>query len=393
MRLTHSYFQSVEAALHKAGIGEPVLVIDQDLLDQNLAQFRADLPPKMAYRIVAKSLPGEQLLQRVARKTRTNRLMSFNATMLAQLIRIFPQGDHMLGKPLAMAAIAAFYAGLPRGLKAAGQKVHWLVDTPSRLRALDEFATSQKLSLNICLEIDVGLHRGGFEDSLAEALAIMQQSRHVTLTSLLGYEPHLPKLPDIDGWPQKAKQASAARFKQAFDEVTSQLGAMAAQRLIRNMAGSPTFRLYRNLDLANELAAGSVMVKPSDFDQKLLRRYHPACFIATPVLKVQSGVRLPAHELAETVLGAPAAGRTLFTHGGYWMADPVYPRGLGYNDLYGRSSNQEMMTAPARASIQPDDFIFLRPRQSEAIMLQFPHWAIYRAGRIVDMWTPLGVSV
>jgi D-serine deaminase-like pyridoxal phosphate-dependent protein len=299
----------------------------------------------------------------------------------------------MLGKPLAMAAIAAFYAGLPRGLKAAGQKVHWLVDTPSRLRALDEFATSQKLSLNICLEIDVGLHRGGFEDSLAEALAIMQQSRHVTLTSLLGYEPHLPKLPDIDGWPQKAKLASAARFKQAFDEVTSQLGVMAAQRLIRNMAGSPTFRLYRNLDLANELAAGSVMVKPSDFDQKLLRRYHPACFIATPVLKVQSGVRLPAHELAETVLGAPAAGRTLFTHGGYWMADPVYPRGLGYNDLYGRSSNQEMMTAPARASIQPDDFIFLRPRQSEAIMLQFPHWAIYRAGRIVDMWTPLGVSV
>jgi D-serine deaminase-like pyridoxal phosphate-dependent protein len=393
MRLTHSYFKMIEAALRKAGIGEPVLVIDQDLLDQNLTQFRTDLPAKMAYRIVAKSLPGEQLLRRVARKTRTNRLMSFNATMLAQLIRIFPQGDHMLGKPLALAAIAAFYAGLPGGLKAAGQKVHWLVDTPSRLRALDEFAASRKLSLNICLEIDVGLHRGGFENSVAEALAIVQHSRHVTLTSLLGYEPHLPKLPDIDGWPQKAKRASATRFKQVFDEVISYIGAPAAQHLIRNMAGSPTFRLYRNLDLANELAAGSVMVKPSDFDQKLLRAYHPACFIATPVLKVQSGVRLPAHELVETVLGAPAAGRTLFTHGGYWMADPIYPKGLGYNDMYGRSSNQEMMTAPSGAGIRPDDFVFLRPRQSEAIMLQFPHWAVYRAGRIVDMWSPLSVSV
>jgi D-serine deaminase-like pyridoxal phosphate-dependent protein len=393
MRLTTSYFQSVAAALHKAGIGEPVLVIDKDLLDQNLAQFRHDLPAKMAYRIVAKSLPGEQLLQRVARKTRTNRLMSFNATMLAQLIRIFPQGDHMLGKPLTMAAVAAFYAGLPRALKAAGQKVHWLADTPSRLRDLDAFAASQKLSLNICLEIDVGLHRGGFEGSVAEALAVVQQSRHLTLTSLLGYEPHLPKLPEIDGWPQKAKQASAARFKQVFDEATTRLGASATRHLIRNMAGSPTFRLYRNLDLANELAAGSVMVKPSDFDQKLLHRYRPACFIATPILKVQSGVRLPAHELAETVLGAPAAGRTLFTHGGYWMADPVYPKGLGYNDLYGRSSNQEMMTAPARASLRPNDFVFLRPRQSEAIMLQFPNWAIYRGGRIVDMWAPLPVSV
>lgn len=392
MHMKQDYFLSVQSALHEAGIGAPVLVIDRDRLHHNLDRFRQDLPQAMAYRIVAKSLPGRALLQYVAAATQTDRFMSFNTIMLAQLLRLFPHADHMMGKPVTLNSMRQFYADLPRREKAAAGRVHWLVDSVSRLSEVKRLAEAQGLHLNICLEIDVGLHRGGFEDNMQAALQMLGSDSRLRLTGLLGYEPHLPKLPALGDWPLRAKRAAWKHFADVFAEIARALGQTESQKLIRNMAGSPTFRLYRDTSLANELAAGSVMVKPSDFDTRLLRPYQPACFIATPILKRLKNIRMPAHEEATDLIGPPASGTTLFTHGGYWMADPVFPAKLAYNELYGRSSNQEMITAPSRCRAQPGDFVFLRPRQSEAVMLQFPHWAVYQDGRIVDMWTPLPVS-
>ena len=162
------------------------------------------------------------------------------------------------------------------------------------------------------------------------------------------------------------------------------------------MAGSPTFGLYKDTQIANELAAGSALVKPSDFDIPILMDFQAAAFIATPALKVRDGVRFPALEYANTMLGKPQSGKSVFIHGGYWMADPVHPKGLKTSTLFGRSSNQEMLVAPKTAKIAVDDFVFLRPTQSEALFLQFPKIAVLdtkaKAPRISDIWTPLPVS-
>ena len=162
--------------------------------------------------------------------------------------------------------------------------------------------------------------------------------------------------------------------------------------MIRNMAGSPTFGLYTDTDLANEIAAGSALVKPSDFDLPILKDFLPASFIATPAIKVSNGVRLPGLEYANRALGKPKSGKTVFLHGGYWKADPVHPGGLKYSNLFGRSSNQEMLVAPKNSSLKVDDFVFLRPTQSEAVFLQFPKIAVFSGGDIVDQWQPLPVT-
>ncbi|MHA7835629.1 MAG: type III PLP-dependent enzyme domain-containing protein, partial [Algiphilus sp.] len=139
---------------------------------------------------------------------------------------------------------------------------------------------------------------------------------------------------------------------------------------------------------ANELAVGSALVKPSDFDIDALDAFQSALHIAAPVLKTASGLRLPGLEWADRIapLIDPNLARTHFIYGGNWMAAPQSPAGLRPNPWMGRSSNQEMLNSGASAILRPGDYVFLRPTQSEALMLQFGPLVVVQAGAIIDRW-------
>lgn len=393
--LSPHYFQELQTALMRAELAEPVLVIDRDRLDANIDRLITNLPHGMAYRIVAKSLPCAPLIDYVASRGNTKRLMSFNTNMVEQLLVLMPDADQLLGKPIPVAALKGLFEHASASSAHTLQsQVQWLIDTPERLAQYQAFAASSALRLRINLEIDVGLHRGGMEPgtSLLSALKLIDNSQNLELSGLMGYEPHLTKLPNLAGWPKRAKKGAADRFGEALAQVSSVLGDSHADSMVRNMAGSPTFALYTDTKLANEIAAGSALVKPSDFDLPILKDFLPASFVATPAIKVSKGIRLPGLEYANRALGKPQTGKTVFLHGGYWKADPVYPRGLKYSSLFGRSSNQEMLVAPKNASLKVDDFVFLRPTQSEAVFLQFPKLAVFSEGAITDIWQPLPVT-
>lgn len=398
MTAAHSYFSALQTALEKAGLCEPVLVIDKARLNANIRALKKMLPRGMAYRIVAKSLPCIDLLQHISRQARTDRLMSFNAVMVSQLLAALPDSDQLLGKPVPAKAVAGMLKSAKRGQKTALQRVQWLVDTPARLAQYEELAAAHNLSLRVNLEIDVGLHRGGMtpDADLKNALSELARSRHLVLSGMMGYEPHLSKIPKLGGWRRRAQKGAGEVYAAAVTQTAAVFGAVYAKKMVRNMAGSPTFGLYQDTDLANELAAGSALVKPSDFDLPILKSFQPAAFIATPALKVGKGVALPALEYAHGLLGKPQSGRSVFIHGGYWMADPVYPAKLRTSSIFGRSSNQELLVAPRGTKLAVDDFVFLRPHQSEAVFLQFPKIALYegtaKSGKISALWEPLPVS-
>ena len=84
--------------------------------------------------------------------------------------------------------------------------------------------------------------------------------------------------------------------------------------------------------------------------------------------------------------------RAFFVHGGHWLAEPESPPGLEYNRLYGRSSNQELLTGSRSVSLAPDDYLFLRPTQSEAVLLQFGDRVVYEDGHVTQRWPTFGVS-
>ena len=54
--------------------------------------------------------------------------------------------------------------------------------------------------------------------------------------------------------------------------------------------------------------------------------------------------------------------------------------------------SQEMLIAPKNSSLKVDDFVFLRPTQSEAVFLQFPTIAVFSGGHVTDLWAPLPVT-
>lgn len=387
------YFLGIQAALHRAGLAEPVLVVDGERLDANLAFLRSDVADELAVRLVSKSLPCLPLLAHARSSLGTDRLMTFNLPMLVELARTMPEADQMLGKPLPVAAAARFLqTELP---DEAADRVRWLVDTDERLAQYEATASELRRSLRIVLELDIGLHRGGFVPGpeLGQALERLRRSDVLRFAGFMGYEAHLAKVPTVLGWRRRQIQAVQDLYRRADALALEVFGERPADA-VRNAAGSPTYRFYENTDVADEIAVGSALVKPTDFDLETLASFQPALFVATPALKVLRGTRIPVLEVFDRVkrLLDPDLAQTVFIHGGYWKAEPVDPPGLRINGTYGRSTNQEMLNLGRRATIQADDFVFLRPTQSEAVMLQFGTVAVYRGGEIQDTWATLPPS-
>jgi len=386
-----AYFTGLARALRAAGVGRPALVIDRARLRANIAALKKTLDgSKLATRVVVKSLPCRALLDEIARSVGTDRFMVFNGPMVLDTARWHPEGDQLLGKPLSALEVASVCDGLS-AIGASGPGPQWLVDTPDRIRQYAEIGRARGRVMRVSVEIDVGLHRGGFRGTsdLAAALDLIKRESTLSFSGLMGYDPHVPRQPS----PEKAYAEVIRRYRESVEVVRSKMGADTAAFTF-NTAGSPTYALHARDPVATEVAVGSAFVKPRDFDTRTLSHHMPAAFIATPVIKALDRTQIPGLEsLAGLMTFFDAnAERAFFIHGGHWLAQPESPPGLQFNSIYGRSSNQEMLNGSRSIALKPDDYVFFRPTQSEAVLLQFGDLLVYDEGRIVDRWPTFPVS-
>ncbi len=391
------YFRSLNALLRKQGPARPCLVLDADRLDHNVDVVTESIRAPKHYRVVAKSLPSVKLLDYVSRRAKTDRLMAFHQPFLNIEAEAFPTSDILLGKPMPARSAAIFYAELKGSFDPARQ-LQWLIDTPERLVQYLELAKAQRLRLRVNIEIDVGLRRGGVADELTLAAmldTIAAHAQSLELAGFMGYDPHVVKLPRLVGSREQLFEKVLSRYQGFVDVLRKRFPALWRENLTLNAAGSPTYRLYEKDTLANDLSVGSALVKPTDFDLDTLSDHVPALFIATPVLKVSEGTRLPGLEAASGLIAAVDRNRrrTYFMYGGHWMAKLEAPRGLRPNRVYGYSSNQELVNGSAATALAVDDHVFLRPTQSEALMLQFGDIVVVRGGEIVDSWPVLASRI
>jgi D-serine deaminase-like pyridoxal phosphate-dependent protein len=361
-------FARLAAALVREGWGEPSLVVDLEAFACNLERARVDASGR-ALRLVVKSLPCVELLERAREMLGTDRLMAFHGPFVQRLVERWPGADVLLGKPLPVAAARTLYRRLGPQRDAAAQ-VTWLVDTRERLIQYLELADELGAGLRVAIEVDVGLHRGGVTSPRALGPLLETVRAHpdrLRLVGLMGYDAHAAKAP----WPSTPAGA-AGRASAAYAEFVrfarGRYPEVWPARPVLNGAGSPTFTLLDGGATPNEVALGSVLLKPADFDLPQLVAYEPAAFIAAPVLKRLRGVRVPFLERFAPVTGARRD--TLFIYGGRWMARPAWPPGLRTSRLLGESSNQQMLTVSRHAAVRVDDYVFFRPTQSEAVLLQ-----------------------
>lgn len=370
-----AYFARLNTLLKANGPGRPVMLIDTDRMQHNIDAITTSVGSEKTYRVVVKSLPSVQLLDAVMRRARSRALMVFHQPFLNEVADSFPDTDVLLGKPMPVVAARTFFSQLRRGAFDPARQVQWLIDSVDRLRQYQALARELGVAMRINFEIDVGLYRGGLAEpaALAAALEIIDDDPRLEVAGLMGYEPHLTGLEAELSHP--AVQAVLGRYRGFVDTIRE--SGIDPAKLTLNGAGSHTLKIYERDRLMNDLAAGSGVVMPTDFDTFHLTDHRPALFIATPILK---------RYRKNPVMAEPPANlaQVYYIYGGYWKARMVSPTNVG-EPLY-ESTNQSPIGTTAEVDLDVDDYMFLRPTQSEFVMLQFGDLLTVTDGELGETW-------
>lgn len=371
-------------ALQQKGQSQPCLVLDRERFAANLALARSRAQPGTGLRVVAKSLAALPMLDLAVQQLGALGVMTFSAAMLQSLLQERPELEHLMGKPLPVGAAAEVLARQEK----APEQVIWLIDTVRRAQQYAELARSRGLCLRVAIELDVGLHRGGVEPpELATLVAEIQTESALHLEGVMGYEPHLAKLP------APLKKRSKVAVEQALRgaaELLKQRGVFGPGGNVPlvNTGGSLTFDSYGPAQGVSEVSLGSVLVKPQDFIIPATHGFLSALFIATPILKYRANNPLPGLEGLSALLRWRRRAN-LAIYGGYWKARPVYPHGYDYSGVFGRSSNQEVWSGPQLEASPVDQFAFLHPSQSEAVIPELGEIQVLSEGEITETWSAL----
>ena len=371
-----AYFSQLNELLKRNGPGHPVMLLDIERMNHNIDQIVSSVGADKSYRAVVKSLPSVPLLEHVTQRAKTKALMVFHQPFLNAVAESFVHSDVLLGKPMPVAAARTFYQKLGRTKFNPATQVQWLIDSQQRLLQYQSLARELGVRMGINFEINVGLYRGGLAEpaALTAALDIIQADpEHLYVAGLMGYEPQLTGMQADLNHP--AVREVLATYNGYIEQI--KMAGIDPQKLTLNGAGSHTLKIYERDKTMNDLSAGSGVVMPTDFDTFHLTGNRPALFIATPILK-----RYPVNP----VMPKPSENmqQVYYIYGGYWKAQMVSPTDIG--DTIYQSTNQSPIATSSQVDLQVDDYMFLRPTQSEFVMLQFGDLLTVKDGEISARW-------
>lgn len=388
-----AYFERISEDLDVAGIGSPVVFLDLDRVDANIAAITRAIASPLSYRIVEKSLPSLDLLAYVSRRSGSEKFLALHLPFVAELLSAFPRADVLIGKAHPTSAVRAFLQGLPTGtdLSNVAARVTFVADHSTRLGELLELARALGVTLRIAVEIDVGLRRSGLSDpaELAPLLRTFLTSTGVELAGLLGYDGHVAHTPSgsVDGvW--TAWNAATEVYRSYVDVLHDPELRVLSERpdFIYHSGGSATFPMYTTGTPVNDVAAGGGVLRPGGYPNHVISELSPAIFIAAPVLRHYDAPALPFFSAAQSA--AIFHGRRGLTiYGGAWPSVFTHPPDVRPAPIVTDPTdhvmvpNQSLVTAPVDAQIREGDWVFFHPRQSDALF-QFEHIRLVRGGRL-----------
>jgi len=382
---------ALQQYLRDHGRGLPTAVVDVVALRRNARALRAAWPAGHGLRFAVKSLGCLAVLRQLhadlgmlgnaapaageaTAPLAAPRFMTFSPGHLVPVLRAFPGAHIMHGKPMLAAALRPCLADLVSDNRTNCQRVQFLVDGDDALADVAAAASALDVQVQISLELDVGLRRGGIATPAALRAFLKHLARypHVTLTGTMGYDGHVGRLPSLVQSAAAAQAQASARYL----ELLGVLGeAMEVKTLVRNAAGSLSYHLYRGDGPANDLTVGSALIKPTGFDHPHLSAFTPAAFLAVPVLKASRDFAPPGPNLLAKALAhwPPRRQQSLFVEGGDYLADPYFPPGMALDPFLGHSRNQALYltTHVASPTMQRGDYLLLRPRDSEYLWETF----------------------
>jgi D-serine deaminase-like pyridoxal phosphate-dependent protein len=390
----NDYFGQIAADLNAAGIGTPRLFIDLDRLDANAAKILSEVGVDR-YRIVEKSLTSLDLLAYVQQQTGARKFMVLHLPFLPPILDAFPDADMLIGKAQPTPAVESLFRSIPDTRRpAVASQVQFIADSRTRLDELVALARHFGLTLRISVEIDVGLRRSGVPepDLLPDVLAGLEENTDaVQFTGFLGYDGHVAHVPVILGSAldavNDAWRKSTALFESYIDILHHRFPGLMRDDLVFNSGGSASFPMYQSGPV-NDVAIGGGVVRPAAYPDVFCDVLQPAIFIATPVLAHYPLARLPfvSAEFSARLLKHKQG---IAIYGGGWAANFISPASLENMPLVSDPENQNLVpnqsivTAPQDVHLSPGDWVFMHPKQSDALF-QFEEILLVRGGRLLE---------
>ena len=377
--------EALAGLARKEGRGDPVLILDLAAVDQNTKTV-VDFANAngWAVRPALKTFRSPALISYLLNRLPQPRGLVFSLREVDPIIAQAPRNtDLMTGYPPTLGELTDFLATKPPK----GQRKHRLrilVDSLELAKHLAERSRTsrRRLPLEVAIEFDVGMGRGGVNDraELAAILEVLRSARdRLKLTAVLGYDGHAT----LDG-DANYRRLVATQAQQSYRDHLAALKELGADlhdeaTLIRNGPGSSNYRNWTG-GPANEIGCGSAFLFAGylngGYDTEGLA---PALTLGGAVRRITSdypsapviGIAPPAADEMEIIVQAVAPPGEL-----------VHPSG-GREDT--ASGGGDALIVP-RGSVALGDYVLYRPAQTERAILSYHELLGVREGRVLRRW-------
>ncbi|MBM7367468.1 alanine racemase [Gordonia hydrophobica] len=375
---------ALDDAVRRAGLDSPVLALDLDLLDANIADLRrraAGVP----IRVASKSLRVRSMIERVLDRPGYAGVLAFDVTEAHWLATESGVTDVLLGYPTAKReALAALCAD-----DLACRRVTLLVDDPAQLDLVDAVAPpSQRPTIRVAIDLDaslraaggrvhLGVHRSPIH-SVAQATALARTivgRSGFALVGVMSYEAQVAGLANhVDGkfvtnTAVSAIQAvSMTEIRRRRGKVISALREIADLEFV-NAGGTGSLEETAKDAAVTDIAAGSGLFGGHLFDN--YRRFRPAPAMSFGL----DVVRRPSEEIVTCAgggwiaSGPPATDR---------LPRPVWPEGLEYIATEAAGEVQTPLVGPAARTLRVGDRVWFRHTKSGEVAERADRVALIR---------------
>ena len=368
------------------GGGYPVLLLDLAALDRNTAVIlRFARAQRWSVRPALKSFRSPALTGYLLARLPRPRGLVFNLNEVDAIVAAAPRGvDLMCGYPPTVGELEAYLSERPPR----GQRRHTLrllVDSLPLMRELARLvrSTPRRLPLDVALEFDVGMGKGGMSDAreLGACLRVLRANREkLRLGAVLGYDGHAT-LTGAEAY-RRYVATEAHKAYRGHLAALERLGPdlFRARTLIRNGPASSNYRNWVG-GPANEISPGSAFLfagyLKEGFDTQGLA---PALALGGSVRRITSGHPStpftqevpPGATEQEIVVQAVGAGSEL-----------VWPPGVREDPL---SGGGDALVMP-KGALALGDYVLYNPEQTEDGIRRFGSMLAVREGRVRRRWT------
>lgn len=379
--------KALAALARRVGGGYPVLLLDLAALDRDrgvILRFAAR--QGWAVRPALKVFRSAELAAYVLERLPEPRGLVFNLSEVDALVAAGPRGiDLLCGYPPTVGELAAFLgARPPRGQKPFTLRL--LVDSVPLMEELARLArsTPRRLPLDVALELDVGMGKGGMSLSdpseLEACVKLLRRNRpRLRLGAVLGYDGHATLLGDQGFRRGIAEQAQGyyRRHLAALERLGPDL--YDRKRLIRNGPASSNYRNWAG-GPANEISPGSAfllagyLLKGFDVDG-----LEPALTMAGSVRRITSG---HPSALISGEFSADATEQEIVVQSVGAAEELAWPKGA-YEDQ--DSGGGDALVVP-KGAVRLGDYVLWRPEQTEVGIQRFDAMLAVREGRVLRRW-------